>query len=474
MTPNQLRRREDGFTLVELTISLIVVTEVLLAVLVLFDFSGKIARAQSNISEMQQSLRLAQAEMNPLVRAAGRGGLDFFTTAPGGAVWVRNNVGVNATIGAAGTPGVVEGTDVITLRGVFSTPMFQIRTQGAIKSLEYRTSGGAVTTDVTQAFTGFLRVYKYIDPITGAVVPTPEPAYQDLQAISNAKAQGIHEALVLEDSVNSSVHAVVELLPDTTVFTSDVARPADPYWLVNFRIKSLSASDLANSYITLTPLGNFPPSPWGTPAAGPFPSTMTNVAIMGILEEWRYYVRKNYAIAGNAASEPMPKLTKARFMPGTDTAYGQPPGPGVDNSGNLAVDVADNILDMQAALALDTTNGGGTIAADTVNGTINETLDGRDDDWLFNSSNDNITNAVWISSAPNYARSPYWLRVSFLARTDRRDPQYEAPIISRIEDRTYLATDPINRPNDGSGTGGTQRLYRRRILQAVLQMRNVL
>ena len=49
--------RQRGFTLIEVTVSLIVTVIVLLGVLALFDFSNKLTRVQTNISDMQQSLR---------------------------------------------------------------------------------------------------------------------------------------------------------------------------------------------------------------------------------------------------------------------------------------------------------------------------------------------------------------------------------------------------------------------------------
>src|ERR1700753_2811078 len=68
------RRRPRCFTVLELTISLFITAEVILAGLALFDFHNKLARVTTQISDMQQSLRVAQYDMVRLGREAGRGG----------------------------------------------------------------------------------------------------------------------------------------------------------------------------------------------------------------------------------------------------------------------------------------------------------------------------------------------------------------------------------------------------------------
>ena len=74
---------------------------------------------------MQQSLRVAQRTMVQQIRMAGRGGLAVGTLPAGRALAVRNDVGAGGgnrdlAIGFAGSPQVVAGTDVLTVRGVFS------------------------------------------------------------------------------------------------------------------------------------------------------------------------------------------------------------------------------------------------------------------------------------------------------------------------------------------------------------------
>ena len=447
MTPNRSRanRRQAGFTLVELAVSLFVIVEVLLAVLMLFDFSNKVSHAQSNVADMQQSLRIAQNEMNATVRMAGRGGLSFFNTSPGGPIWMRDNVAANSNVGDATSPLVVTGTDVLTVRGAFAAPMYQVNYLDST-SLVYKDAGGVVTTDPNVAVTGTLKINAQT-----------APDGQTLQTLANIVASGVHEAMILESANNSEVHAVVELLPNDPATTVNVATQA----VLAFKVRG-TPSDLVTSYTKLIP-------------AGVFPSTMKSVSEVGILEEYRFYIRQNLASPTDMAS----KLTKARFMPGTDIAWG-PSGPGVDNSANLSIDLADDILDLQVALALDSTNHVArvslpagvsdnctltTIAADPVNCYISEAANGVNDDWLYNSTADNVTAGVWSSA------QLYYVRLSLLARTDGRDSKYEAPVLTSIEDHAYLATDPLNLAN-AAALSTQQRMFRRRILQTVIDVRN--
>src|SRR6185436_4237235 len=111
------RRGSAGFTLVELLVSLAVTAVLILGVLATFDFSSRMNRVQMNVADMQQSLRIAQSEMVKVGRMAGRGGLPANF-----AVQLTNNVasGTKLITTEASTE-VLEGTDVLTLRGVFDS-----------------------------------------------------------------------------------------------------------------------------------------------------------------------------------------------------------------------------------------------------------------------------------------------------------------------------------------------------------------
>lgn len=425
--------REGGFTLVELTITLLATVIVLLGILTLFDFTNRLSRVQGHVAGMQHSLRISQIEVERVVRMAGRGGLPAVRqTAPGGALWVDNNVAEGTTIGGAGTPEVAEGTDVLTVRGTFDTPIYQI--SHAPGTLVYFDNAGQVTTNPAQAVSGRLQV-------TWETPTTRIP--QSLAPLREAIEAEIPEALVLVNWRSPGVYAVVAL--DTA--NSSVAADGSVATIA-FRI---SGSALAAQYARLSP-------------NGVFPAAMSNVSSLGILEEHRYYIRE---VDGSA-----PRLTLARALPATNIAYGPAGGA---NEANWALDVADNVMDLQVALGLDTANhvprarpAGApveplnltSIAADPINGYISEAAEGEDDDWLFNGADDDRADAEWLNALP------YYVRMTFLVRTERPDAGlYQAPLLVNLEDREYPPNHPFNSALD--------RRYRRRALQTVINLRNL-
>jgi type II secretory pathway pseudopilin PulG len=436
----QIRRRsrERGFTLIEVTVSLIVTVIVLLGVLALFDFSNKLSRVQTNISDMQQSLRVAQTDSVRLIRMAGRGGLPVGNLPTGFAVSVRNNVGKavgdTLTIGDAGTPEIVHGSDVLTIRGVFSTPLYQINAAG----------GATYFTVDTAAGTGILHI----------LANTPSGIPQDVTAIKDAITHlpARPEGLVLVSAQGSDTWVVVELDPAN----SDASNAADIK--VGFKFKG---DQQAVDYLKFSSAG-----------AGTYPSTLTSAAFVGILEEYRFYVRRTFEIPGNDKSEMAPKLSRARTYPGT-----QLPWDGADAS--WQTDLADNIFDLQVALGLDTAAkdpaaaacAAGTIASDDVNCGIYESVDGENDDWMYNG--EKTTDAALFANS-----DLYYIRLSTLARTDRPDPNYTAPPLVRVEDNIYDTDDgkKLNTLNivQGSRIDSTFGLqFRRRILRTVIDMRNL-
>ena len=126
---------QGGFTMVELAVSLGVTVVVMLGILAIFDFTNKLARVQTNVAEMQQSLRIAQYDMVRMAREAGRGGLSSIVagqTYPKGvgiSILSGANVGANTHLiaGDTSSPKLLKGTDVLTLRGAFATPIYQVR-----------------------------------------------------------------------------------------------------------------------------------------------------------------------------------------------------------------------------------------------------------------------------------------------------------------------------------------------------------
>ena len=114
--------------------------------------------------------------------------------------------------------------------------------------------------------------------------------------------------------------------------------------------------------------------------SGGFPTTLRNVANVALLEEYRYYVREEHAVAGDDSSDYVPRLVKARFYPNTEVAHVSDP--------EFGSEVSDNILDLQFALGIDADGDGGVeegiepggVSAELPEGAI----DKAEDEWLFN------------------------------------------------------------------------------------------
>ncbi|HSG38909.1 MAG TPA: prepilin-type N-terminal cleavage/methylation domain-containing protein [Thermoanaerobaculia bacterium] len=406
--------RQKGFTLVELAVSLFVTVSVMLGVLMLFDFSNKLSRVQTNVTDMQQSLRVAQYDVTRLIRMAGRGGLPVGALPDGTALAVRDNVPAGSYIGgAAGTPEIVPGSDVLTVRGVFTAPIYQIASADPT-AFQLDLQGGV--------------------PVGGTIrvrSSTPTGIPQQLQALRDAIDGERPEGLLLISPQNSDLYAMVEL----DHAASNVTNPDE--FLIAFRI---TGGTHTTDYARFSSAG-----------PGIYPADLTNAAFVGLVEEYRYYIRQDFAVDGNPASDLTPKLSRARVYPGTQEPYD-------GDDANWRGDVADNILDLQIALGLDTPYGTGTVAANPTQGVISETADGESDDWLLNGER-NFDPAFLAGADLHY------VRLNTLARTDRRDKEFRSPELVRIENRAFDASSPFNSRED--------RMFRRRLLRTVVDVRNL-
>jgi len=414
-----------GFTVVELAVSMLVLTVVLLGTLSLFDFANRLAGVQTNVADMQQSLRIAQQDVIRTVRMAGRGPIPLGQPPAGTAAAVWDQVPVNTRIGGNGTPLVVAGTDVLTVRGVFSTPIYQVNSA--------RPNAFAIQT-VDGGFTGTVTVADQ----TPTSIPQDLTPLRDAIASAAQNAARPRERILVVSARNPAIWAIVALDP-------------------------LNSSSAA-SQVTL----GFTSVPAETPAYFSLPTgslaDITSVAFVGILEEHRFYVRDLSEVAPNGTTDVASRLSRARVFPGTDRPWrglGDDPAVGDLDHPSWSMDVADNILDFQVALAFDSPRGGGKISDDEDNtgndDRIFESADGTNDDWLFN-DNQPVDPTQWIN------QQLYFIRLTTLARTDRRDKWYQSPPLVKLENHDLAASRFNNR---------TDRMFRYRPLQTLIDMRNL-
>jgi hypothetical protein len=362
--------------------------------------------------------------MMRMVRMAGRGGLPKGLIPSGLALSVRNNVpesddGQYIAVADGSSPKVVAGTDILTVRGAFSAPIYQVNPLG----------GGLVLDNEDNPTTGSIRLR---NPHTTTGIP------QDLAAMVDAVETEEHVALLLVSPIDT--WAVVEVDRAASEVTAD---PNDI--TVAFNVGTVSGIDPKDGYLRLS---------------GGWPSTLGTVAHVALLEAWRYYVREERPIAGDDSSDLIPRLVKARFYPNSELPHGDDP-----DFGN---EVADNILDMQIALGIDT-DGNGLVDEGVPDGEAG--LSRGDDDWLFNHGDDTNEDGELADDLkwnPIGGSAPlYYVRLTTTARTDRRDFGYQAELLDQIQDRDFTVA-----PHNEFNTLGERR-FRRRTLDTIVDMRNL-
>jgi type II secretory pathway pseudopilin PulG len=426
-TPSRLaassyrRGRSPGFTVVELIVTLLLFSVVLTAVLALFELNTRVSNVQIDISDMQQSQRVAQNEIVRLTRMAGRGGLPPGALPGGLAVAVDNDVADPTYIDGDGqTFKVMTGTDILTVRGVLSTPVYSI----VPDSFNVDLVSGIGSLELTnQARPG---------------VPVP----QELFPFEQALAQGIPEALILGSDLDDAFH-IVELDPIASV------------------------ADESSANVVFRVFGGVNTAAYMALSGGAWDPLLTEVGSVGILEEHRFYIQEERAVPGDPGSDLKPRLARARVYPGTDAPY-------AGQATNWHVEIADGIVDLQVALGID------TAVFNPVTGEF-EPPDGilvddggPADEWLFNHPGDDPDDPAWQGDLINPSRL-WYVRVSTLAVTERRDLSYRAfreidganaiwPVA--LEDRIY-AVDGAAPYHDGDGLR-----HRRRAFTTVVDLRN--
>lgn len=404
-TPVGGTAHQAGFTLAELLVTLGVLVVVILGVLALFDLNSRIARTQTHVAEMQQSQRVAQQSVLRLARMAGRGGLLHFdgpagkNLPDGVAVAVDNNVGAGTKIAGCDCAEVLPGTDVLTVRGVFSSPVYH---------------SDPLDDTVYDAAAGTVRLTNRTP--TGGEQPLDDIA----EAVDRAEGGNGTDAMLLVSPLGE--YLVVEVTGG-----DKVTGTGGEITQVTVEFASGSGS-YADEFQELSYGGSTPPG-------------FGQVAQSGLLEEYRFYIRRRAGLS--------PQLVRARLYPNTDTAF-------LGSDANLTEVIADGIMDLQVALGVDR-DGDEVVEEDPTNP--------GGDEWLFNSAGDNTTAANWNFN--DGERGLFYVRVSTLARTDRPTPQYQADLLGQIEDKDYT-TSPYDVANDRE-----QRSYQRRQLRSTVDLRNL-
>ena len=408
---------QRGFTLVETLVGLAITAEVLLVALLLFDVNSRLARNQVQVADMQQSQRIAHNDLVRLVRMAGRGGLRQDV-----AVVVQDDVDPSADAINGNPP--IEGSDILTVRGVLNSPMYQIN-QAAAK---YTPPSGSNQTGQI---------------LIGSVTPTGIEQKLDVfdqVTASSQFGQAETDALMLVSATSDSIYAVVEI---TNISFSDVDLNGDGTTDREATI-SFTASLSGNSNDLSVRLGALNSTP------GVFPAALTqtgSVGFAGVVEEYRFYTRNDTTALGGYA----PKLSRARFYPNTARIYGEEANSSTTGVANGRIDIAENVLDLQVALGMDL----------DANGMIDDEDDRADDEWLFNDPDDDLS---------DFAGNPplFNLALMTLVRTDRIDRGYQSEPLAELANHVYNESSIPTTPQQR-----VDRSYRRQLLTTMVDLRNV-
>lgn len=422
--------RQGGFSLIELLIGMVIAIEILVAALTVFDVHNRMARVQIQITDLQQSLRVAQYDMVRTTRMAGRGGLraDFRVdnddiSVPwlrGLGVEVRDNVadgGDNEVALGTEEPVAIPGTDILSVRGCLSGLLFQ---------MDPSNPGDFSLTSLT--------------------VRRALPSLRT-QALDQLLDDSFDGPLLLQSAVSRGQFAVAEV--------TAVAGDAN---VVTFTITFASALSPPNPLVA-APDADFVPG-W----------------VCG-LEEYRYYVRQT---PGDDIVPIKPRLARARMIPGTELPY-------AEDEANLTLDLADDIFDLQVALGFDTDydsagSGVGSFDHDPdFVGADDFFYEGADDaargtdDWFGNSSADDPADDQYRvnTGIPGRPARLHYVRITTLGRTARPDPKYVAPDFDPVAGVDFIENHDYDDSPVIDFKSLENRAYRHRILKTVVDLRNI-
>lgn len=455
--PLSSRRSEDGFSLIELLIAMFILTEVMAAILLLFTGLSDIARAQTNIAEVQQGQRLTHRAIAGVIREAGLGGLPATVEGPQGnpgvfpdglALGVQNNVVANTRIRptVAASELVLEGSDILTVRGVFSTPIYYLTPQVATRDLD--NPGASLLTGVAEPF-----------QLSGRQLTIPGRflgSLQDFQPLVDALNQQSPRLLIVRDLLNPQSYGVIEA-------TGIAQLPAAcPTACLTLNVTFSNSGD-APLYAELVPTRDGSYSLQYGAAFLPFPK---RIGAVGLLEEFRYFVRadesQQFLLGDRGTTVPTPMLSRISVIPQTDNQVGN------------VLDIAENVFDLQIAVGIDTSQSCPPVcdpATIMARGQIFEDYT-ENDEVFFNDPQDTAGNL------PNFSRnntgSPefHFVRLTTFLLADRVERGHLGVPIGQPEDRIRRAEEITF----GTGTFSYQlslRNYRRRLLSTVVDLRNL-
>ena len=127
--PPLVSGRGKGFTLIEVVVALAVFAIFMIGILNLLDTSTKISEIEKALTDTQENVRFAAYHVMRTARMTGGAGIPFAGDVAGTGSWIAGELNSNQT-GSFTTPyplgsiDVLDGADVLTVRGFFEIPPF--------------------------------------------------------------------------------------------------------------------------------------------------------------------------------------------------------------------------------------------------------------------------------------------------------------------------------------------------------------
>jgi len=116
-----------GFTLIEVVVALAVFAIFMIGILNLLDTSTRISEVEKALADTQENVRFAAYHLMRTTRMTGGAGMPFAALVGGSGSWVAGELLSNQS-GSVTTPygaiDVLDGTDVVTVRGFFEIPPY--------------------------------------------------------------------------------------------------------------------------------------------------------------------------------------------------------------------------------------------------------------------------------------------------------------------------------------------------------------
>lgn len=489
-----------AFSLMETLISFAMLVILLLAVLVIFERSARIGRDQADVAAIQQSSRIAHSELIRHIRMAGAGGLPLTwkylpkPATPSGdatikwdspgafptgfAVSLRTGVTTEQFELPSDTAGgnhiVVPGSDVLTLRGAFTLPVYYYH-----PAVQSGTWGTAPATKIDE------RKLEIPNRMGSDFRTSIKPLVDHL---NKARDNNQEVLFLVRDLMNPDAYGVLKwasgsgdnrLSVEDCAMNSQISGTQD-----GFQVGCIQVAvefDPAQRYAMLGLGSSLAPnagSPTFAMASSPtgsvtFPHQFGSISV---LQEYRYYVRAEFEIPGDNTSRMSPILTRTEFFPSLQETPER-------EDFIETIDVVDNVIDLQVAAGIDqdwsiTAPEHGIVTEFIVEGATDQ----RDqDEILFNHTNDMGEPPLGLTrfdgmGFTNYVRwfhpklDVYFLRITTISQSQRPEREYVGAGLGQIEDCDRSVGFTV----DGQNVNyNDDRKYRRRILQSVAELRNL-